>query len=178
MNDLSERYWIRIANQDDAAAIFDLICQLAEYEKLRHQVTGSVSGLEIYLFGSNPVAEALVVEEKCSGELVGLALFFTSFSTFLTQPGLYLEDLFVKPTHRHQGIGQALLSELARLTLERNYGRLEWMVLDWNTPAIEFYKKMGAQQLTDWIPNRVTGEALIHLAQGSVDTSSNLKSSL
>lgn len=169
MNDLSESYWIRIADPDDATAIFDLICQLAEYEKLRHQVTGSVAGIETYLFGSKPVAEALVAEDKGSGELVGLALFFTSFSTFLTQPGLYLEDLFVKPSHRHQGIGQALLSTLAKLTLERNYGRLEWMVLDWNTPAIEFYKKMGAQQLTDWIPNRVTGEALVQLAQRSSD---------
>lgn len=174
MNTLSERYWIRIAGPNDAVPIFDLICQLAEYEKLSHQVTGSAAGIERYLFGSKPVAEALVVQDKRSGELVGLALFFTSFSTFLTQPGLYLEDLFVKPSHRHQGIGQALLSELAKLTLERNYGRLEWMVLDWNSPAIEFYKKMGAQQLTEWIPNRVTGEALVQLARGSVGSTSSL----
>lgn len=173
-SDLSEDYWIRVAEQDDAVAIFDLICQLAEYEKLSHQVTGSVAGIEEHLFGSKSVAEALVVEDKGLGELVGLAIFFTSFSTFLTQPGLYLEDLFVSPSHRHQGIGQALLSELARLALERNYGRLEWMVLDWNTPAIEFYKKLGAQQLTEWIPNRVTGQALIDLAQGSLNSKSNL----
>ncbi|MGF1574676.1 MAG: GNAT family N-acetyltransferase [Cyanophyceae cyanobacterium] len=154
---------IRRAESQDVEAIFGLICELADYEKMRHQVTGSVAALEACLFGSRPVAEALVVELE--GSLVGQALFFTTFSTFLTQAGLYLEDLYVQPAYRQQGIGQALLVALAQLTLERGYGRLEWMVLDWNTPAIEFYRKMGAEQLTDWIPNRVTGEALQRLAQ-------------
>ncbi|NJL98723.1 MAG: GNAT family N-acetyltransferase [Synechococcaceae cyanobacterium SM2_3_2] len=160
----SAPFRIRRAEPQDVEAMFGLICELADYENLRHQVTGSVAALKSCLFGSDPVAEALVAEVE--GSLVGQALFFTTFSTFLTQPGHYLEDLYVQPAYRQQGIGQALLVALAQLTLERGYGRLEWVVLDWNIPAIEFYRKMGAELLTDWIPNRLTGEALQRLAQG------------
>ncbi|NJK64139.1 MAG: GNAT family N-acetyltransferase [Synechococcaceae cyanobacterium SM2_3_1] len=95
-----------------------------------------------------------------------VALFFRTYSTFLTQPGLYLEDLYIQPQYRENGMGKALLVELARIAVERGYGRLEWAVLDWNTPAIEFYQRMGARLLREWIPNRVTAEALLHLAEG------------
>jgi GNAT superfamily N-acetyltransferase len=140
---------------------------LAEYEKLSHAVTGNADALKEHLFGSRPYAEAIVAEY--AGQTVGFALFFSNYSTFMTQPGIYLEDLFVLPEYRRQGIGKAILSYLAQLAVERGYGRLEWSVLDWNEPAIKFYRRMGAAVLPDWRICRVTGEALSQLADLSED---------
>jgi GNAT superfamily N-acetyltransferase len=141
-------YIIRPVTRADGEAIFALIQELAVYAKLAHQVTGTAAALTEHLFGQNPCAEALVVERQ--GQLIGFALFFETYSTFLTQPGLYLEDLYVQDAYRGQGIGTALLKDLIALAQTRSYGRIEWSVLDWNEPAITFYQKMGATVLPDW----------------------------
>ncbi|WP_404786712.1 GNAT family N-acetyltransferase [Altericista sp. CCNU0014] len=154
MND----YRIRPAREADASAIFALIRELAHYEKLTHQVTGTPEILAAHLFGTPAYAEAIVAESQ--EQLVGFALFFKNYSTFLTKPGLYLEDLFVQKAYRGRGIGKALLKTLAQIARERGYGRLEWSVLDWNETAIAFYEKMGADVLPDWRICRVTGESL------------------
>ncbi|MBF2083015.1 GNAT family N-acetyltransferase [Thermoleptolyngbya sp. C42_A2020_037] len=153
---------IRLATPADAPAVFELILALAEYEKLTHEVVGNVDLLAEHLGGDRPLVEALLAE--VNQQTVGFALFFSNYSTFLTQPGIYLEDLFVRPEHRGQGIGKALLSTLAKLALERGCGRLEWNVLDWNEPAIAFYERMGAKILPDWRTCRVTGGAIAQLA--------------
>jgi len=157
-----ENLVIRPAQPDDAATLFNLIQALAEYEKLSDQVTGSAEALKEHLFGDRPCIEAIVADYN--GKSVGFALFFTNYSTFLTKPGIYLEDLFVLPDYRGLGIGKALLVRLAQLTLERDCGRLEWSVLDWNQPAIGFYQRMGATVLPDWRICRVTGAAIEQLA--------------
>jgi GNAT superfamily N-acetyltransferase len=149
---------IRPATVEDVETIFQLIQALAEYEKLSHQVTGSIAQLHEHLFGAHPCIEALLADHQ--GKAIGFALFFTNYSTFLTKPGLYLEDLFVMPEYRGQGVGKLLLSHLARLALARDYGRLEWSVLDWNEPAIGFYQRIGATVLPDWRICRVTGDAI------------------
>lgn len=153
---------IRAATPADAPIIFELIQALAVYEKLSHQVTGSVTELEHHLFGKNPVASAVLAEYQ--GQTAGFALFFYNFSTFLTKPGLYLEDLFVLPEFRRRGIGKAILCHLGQLAIARGCGRFEWSVLDWNEPAIAFYRQIGADVLPDWRTCRVTGEALARLA--------------
>lgn len=153
---------LRSATAADAELIFSLIDELADYENLRHQMTGSVAELAQHLGGSPAIVEAIVAE--WDNQPAGFALFFTNYSTFLTKPGLYLEDLYVKPEFRRLGIGKALLSHLAGLVQQRGYGRLEWSVLDWNTPAIAFYEQMGATVLPDWRICRVTGEAIATLA--------------
>jgi GNAT superfamily N-acetyltransferase len=154
------------AQPADSGAIFNLIKELAAYEHLQEEMIGSQAALQQHLFGRNPVAEALVVKIPEQAEAAGFALFFRTYSTFLTQPGLYLEDLYIQPQYRGNGMGKALLIHLAKIAVERGYGRLEWAVLDWNTPAIEFYQRMGARLLREWIPNRVTGQALLRLAEG------------
>lgn len=151
---------IRPATRDDVPILFDLIGALAEYEQLSHQVVGSAADLEKDLCDRHYV-EALIAEWQ--EKPVGFALFFHNYSTFLTQPGLYLEDLFVRPEYRRQGIGSALLKNLAKIALERGCGRFEWAVLDWNEPAIAFYQRMGADVLPDWRICRVTD--LHHFAQ-------------
>ncbi|MEL7038842.1 MAG: GNAT family N-acetyltransferase [Cyanobacteria bacterium J06592_8] len=154
---------LRFATPDDVPTIFELIQALAEYEKLSHQVSGTVEELREHLFGKHPYAEVILaeVEEK----VVGFALFFHNYSTFLTRPGIYLEDLFVLPEYRSQGIGKGLITFVARLAVLRGCGRLEWSVLDWNQPAIDFYKHIGASVLEEWRICRVTGEALTELSQ-------------
>ena len=153
---------IRQAIARDVPQIFSLIKALAEYEKLTHQVTGTTEQLESHLFGDRPSAEAIVVEAE--NKTVGFALFFPNYSTFLTKPGIYLEDLFVLPEYRRRGIGTAMLSYLGQLAIARDAGRLEWSVLDWNESAIAFYQNMGAEVLPDWRTCRVTDEALKTLA--------------
>lgn len=155
---------VRSATPADVPHLFDLIKALAEYEKLSHAVTGDVASLDSHLFGSRPYAEALVAE--IDGVIVGFALFFPNYSTFLTKPGIYLEDLFVLPEYRGQGIGKALLTHLAKLAVDRDCGRLEWSVLDWNELAIGFYRRIGATVLPDWRICRVTGQELTDLASG------------
>ncbi|HEX3777073.1 MAG TPA: GNAT family N-acetyltransferase [Polyangiaceae bacterium] len=159
---MSQDFLIRPARPGDEGAIFGLIFALAEYEKLTALVTGSAEKLAEHLFGDRPRAEALVVES--AGELVAFALFFGNYSTFLTQPGLYLEDIFVLPEQRRRGIGKALLKAVAQVAEERNCGRLEWSVLDWNASAIAFYEQLGASVMPDWRVCRVTGAALTELA--------------
>lgn len=142
--------------------MFELIRALAEYEKLTHLVVGTEAQLHEELFGPQPVIEAVLAWE--GAQALGFALFFHNFSTFLTRRGLYLEDLFVVPEARGRGIGKALIRHGARLAVERGCGRYEWSVLDWNTPAIEFYQSLGAVMLPDWRICRLTGEPLQRLA--------------
>jgi GNAT superfamily N-acetyltransferase len=149
---------LRPAEPRDLDAIVALIGELAEFEKLTHLLEVTAERLRPHLFGPRPVVEAFVAET--GGAVVAFALFFTSFSTFLGKPGLYLEDLYVQPTHRGSGIGRALLVRLGALAVERGCGRFEWSVLDWNENAIRFYQRMGAQLLPDWRICRVTGAAL------------------
>ena len=149
---------LRPATPDDLGAIVDLIRELAAFERLSHLVVVTPESLQPHLFGPRPAAEALVAE--VDGTVVAFALFFTNFSTFLGQPGLYLEDLYVQPAHRGSGIGRALLQHIGALAVERGCGRFEWSVLDWNENAIRFYEKMGAAVLPDWRICRVTGDAL------------------
>jgi GNAT superfamily N-acetyltransferase len=158
----SDSITIRAAQPGDAALILELIRALAEYEKLSHEVVATVEALDAHLFGERPYAEALIAE--FDGTAVGFALYFHNYSTFLGRPGIYLEDLFVQPEQRGRGIGRRLLAQLAQIALARDCGRLEWAVLDWNAPAIAFYRSLGARQLNEWIGNRVTGEALRALA--------------
>jgi GNAT superfamily N-acetyltransferase len=153
---------IRAAQPQEATILFDLIVSLAEYEQLAHEVTGNPEALKQHLFGQHPCIEAIVAEAE--GELIGFALFFVYYSTSLTQPKIYLEDLFVLPQARGKGIGKALLSCLAKLVTQRGYGGLEWSVLDWNAPAIGFYQSIGAQILADARVCRVAGAALPQLA--------------
>jgi len=153
---------LRSTTPQDVPTLFHLIKGLAEYEKLSHAVTGNIVDLESHLFGDRIYAEAILAE--LDGKAVGFALFFPNYSTFLTKPGIYLEDIFVLPEYRHQGIGKALLNHVAKLAVKRNCGRLEWSVLDWNEPAIGFYQRMGADVLPDWRICRVTGENLSKLA--------------
>ena len=154
---------IHAATPADVAAIVGLINELAEFEHLSHLVKITPQSLQIHLFGPRPVAEAVVVHSDA--KVVAFALFFTNFSTFLGQPGLYLEDLYVQPAHRRSGIGRALLQHLAALAVQRHYGRFEWSVLDWNQDAISFYARQGATLLHDWRICRVTGAALESLAE-------------
>ena len=153
---------VRSATPSDVPMLFELIKALAEYEKLSHAVSGSVDLLEEHLFGERPFADAVVAEY--GGETAGFALFFYNYSTFLTRPGIYLEDLFVLPEYRGRGIGKKLIIYLAKLAVDRNCGRLEWSVLDWNSPAIAFYKRIGADILDEWRICRVTGDSLSTLA--------------
>jgi GNAT superfamily N-acetyltransferase len=153
---------IRNARPDDIDTIAELIRALAEYERLSHEAQFDVADLRDALFGARPYAEVLLAES--SGEVVGFALFFHNFSTFLARPGIYLEDLFVRPEHRGGGHGRALLAALARIALEQGCGRLEWSVLDWNEPSIAFYRALGALPMDDWTTYRLTGNALATLA--------------
>jgi GNAT superfamily N-acetyltransferase len=152
---------LRPAEPRDLGAIVGLIRELAEFERLTHLLQVTPASLEPHLFGARPVVEALVAERD--GAVVAFALFFTNFSTFLGKPGLYLEDLIVTPSQRGHGIGQALLERLARIAVERDYGRFEWSVLDWNENAIRFYERMGATVMPEWRICRVTGDALRRL---------------
>ncbi|MCU0553002.1 MAG: GNAT family N-acetyltransferase [Leptolyngbya sp. Prado105] len=155
-------FQIRPAIPADAPAIFSLIQALAEYENLAHQVTGSIEQLHTHLFGEKPYIEAIVA--IVNQQAIGFALYLHNYSTFLTKPGIYLEDLFVLPEYRAQGVGKALLTQLAQIAVERDCGRLEWSVLDWNESAIGFYQRMGATVLPDWRICRVTGDALLQMS--------------
>ena len=158
MDSVNENYNIRLAGVEDVSEIFVLIKELADYERLLDKVIATEELLEETLFGENSNVEVLLACEE--NQILGFALYFRTFSTFLGRPGIYLEDLFVREFARGKGIGEALLRRIARSTLEIGGGRLEWSVLDWNQPAISFYKKMGAVPLNEWTTFRLTGEKL------------------
>jgi GNAT superfamily N-acetyltransferase len=155
---------IRPATEADVPLIVRLIRGLAEYERLLHECEATEERVRASLFGPKPDAEVVIAE--ADGEAAGFALFFHNYSTFLARRGIYLEDLFVFPEFRGRGIGRALLVHLARLAVERECGRLEWSVLDWNAPAIRFYRSLGAVPMDEWTVQRVTGDALERLAEG------------
>ena len=160
---LDTTFSIRPATPADVAHIHAMIVELAVFEKLEHMVVATEALLHDGLFGARPSCEAIVGEEN--GEVVTFALFFHNFSTFLTRKGLYLEDLYVRQSHRGKGFGTQMLQRLAQIALERGCGRFEWSVLDWNEPAINFYKAMGADVMPDWRICRVTGDSLTALAE-------------
>lgn len=154
---------IRPASRSDVTLILELVRELADFEKLLGEVVATEQSLEATLFCDRPYAEVLIAEWE--GAPAGFALFFHNYSTFLGRPGIYLEDLFVRPAFRSRGIGEELIRALARETIRRGCGRLEWSVLDWNERAIAFYRRLGAQPMDDWTVQRVTGEALMRLAE-------------
>jgi GNAT superfamily N-acetyltransferase len=155
-------FLLRPAEPRDCGDLNRLILALAEYEKLTHMAEGTPEGLHAALFGDRPACEALMAERH--GRAVGFALYFTTFSTFLCKPGLYLEDVFVEPEHRGAGIGKAILKRLAALALERDCGRFEWRVLDWNAPSIRFYESLGGKVLPEWQLVRMTRPEFTALA--------------
>ena len=156
-------FTLRSAEPRDCGELNRLILALAEYEKLSHQAAPTPEGLHEALFGNRPACEAVLAER--GGRAVGFALFFTTFSTFLCKPGLYLEDLFVEPEHRGAGIGKAMLRHLAALAVERDCGRFEWRVLDWNEPSIRFYESIGGKLLPEWQLVRMTQPEFSALAR-------------
>lgn len=157
-------FTIRPARESDTAVILQLIRELAAYERLLDEVTATETGLRQQLFGPRPMAEVLLAE--VDGAVAGFALFFHNFSTFVGKPGLYLEDIFVRPEYRGRGIGREFFRRLARLALERDCGRMEWAVLNWNQPALEFYRALGAVPMSDWIVQRLTRDGIARLADG------------
>jgi GNAT superfamily N-acetyltransferase len=159
---------ITTATEADVPVILEMIRGLADYEKLSHVVRATEQQLRHTLFGERPAAEVLLAH--LNAEPVGFALFFPNYSTFLAQPGIYLEDLFVKPHARGKGAGLALFMELARIAVARGCGRVEWAVLDWNKPSIGFYKKLGAVPMDEWTTFRLTSEPLARLAAMRADT--------
>lgn len=154
---------IRFAEERDTETVLRFIRALADYEKLADDCVADADALRANLFGPRPYAEVLLLEED--GEAAGFALFFHNFSTFLAKPGIYLEDLFVDPAHRGKGYGKALLKRLAELAVTRGCGRLEWSVLDWNQPSIDFYLSLGAKPMEEWTHYRLDGERLAGLAE-------------
>ena len=161
------------ATAADVPVILQLIRELAEFERLLDQVTANEEQLRLGLFGPRPSAEVIMARLQPGGEVVGFALYFHNFSTFLAKPGIYLEDLYVRQKFRGQGFGEALLRHLAQIALKRDCGRLEWSVLDWNHRAVDFYKSLGAAPMDEWTTYRVSGAALDRLGQ-SVDQSIDL----
>ena len=159
---MSTDFKIRSAAVEDLPHILSLIRELAEYEKLSHEVTATEELLRQHLFGEGRAGEVILA--CAQGECVGFAVFFQNFSTFLGKPGIYLEDLYVRPAFRGRGFGKALMVYLARLASERGCGRFEWSVLDWNSPSIEFYRSIGAVPLSEWTVQRMTGQSIARLA--------------
>ena len=155
---------VRAAVPDDAADILQLVTELADYEKLSHDVTGTAADLCAHLSGPQPFAHALLA--YADEQLAGFALYFHNYSTFRCRPGIYLEDLFVRPHFRRLGIGRRLLVQLAQTAVTTRCARIEWAVLDWNAPSIEFYKRLGARPMDEWTTFRLTGEELTRLATG------------
>ena len=158
---------IRTAVAADVGRILAFIRELAEYEQLAHEAVADEAGLTAQLFGNHPRAEVLIAD--VDGTAAGFALFFHNFSTFVGKPGLYLEDLFVSPAFRGHGLGKRLMLRLAQIAVERDCGRFEWSVLDWNQPAIDFYRSLGAVGMDEWTIQRVSGDALRELAERASD---------
>ncbi|MCV2368897.1 GNAT family N-acetyltransferase [Roseateles oligotrophus] len=155
---------IRPAQEADAAAIHAFIVELAIYEKAEHEVIASVANVAQSLFAKDSPARALMCEQD--GRAIGYAVYFLSYSTWLGRQGMYLEDLYISPSHRGVGAGKALLRQLAKIAVDSDCGRLEWSVLDWNEPAIEFYQSLGAKPQSEWVRYRMTGDNLTQFASG------------
>jgi GNAT superfamily N-acetyltransferase len=153
---------LRRARPGEAPLVLTLVRELAAYEKLSHEVEATEADIDVALFGDNPLLFCEIAEWE--NEPVGFTVWFLNFSTFSGRPGLYLEDLFVRPTHRGKGIGKALLAHLAKACVANGWSRLQWAVLDWNTSSIEFYKSLGAAMMDEWTVCRLSGEALATLA--------------
>jgi GNAT superfamily N-acetyltransferase len=156
---------VRPARPDDVPAILAMVGELAEYERAGHEVRATEGELHAALFGDRPALFGHVAERD--GKVVGFALWFLTFSTWLGRHGIYLEDLYVRPLARGDGHGKALLAALARICVDRGYGRLEWSVLDWNCPALDFYRSLGAVPMDEWTVQRLTGDALVRLTAGA-----------
>jgi len=154
---------LRFATPDDIPVILEFIKELADFEKLSHEVVATEKMLKKSLFGERPMAEVIIADYL--SKPVGFSLFFHNFSTFLGRPGLYIEDLYIKPEHRGMGIGKTILKYLAKLAVERDCGRLEWWVLNWNINALNFYNELGAQAMDQWTVFRITGETLSNLSE-------------
>jgi GNAT superfamily N-acetyltransferase len=162
---MNQNFQIRTANEADVPTILSLIRELADYERAPEAVVATENGLREVLFGAQRAAEVLLALEN--GDPVGFAVYFFNFSTWLGRPGLYLEDLFVRPNVRGKGFGRALLARLAQIAQERGCGRMEWAVLDWNDPAIQFYRKLGAEPMNEWTVFRLTQDGIAKLAKSS-----------
>lgn len=161
---------IRAATPEDAETLVQLILELAEYEKLRHEARPDPEALRAHLHpAASPRCEALLAEDPATGEVLGFALFFANYSTFLTRWGIHLEDIYVRPPYRRRGIGFALLQRVAEIAVARGAERLEWQVLDWNEPALRFYRKLGARPMKEWITMRLSGPALKRLGRRGED---------
>jgi GNAT superfamily N-acetyltransferase len=159
---------VRTARRGDVAVLLEMFGELAEYEHLTHELRATEEQLDGALFGPSPSVEGLIAERGDTGEVIGYAIFFPTFSTFLASTGVWLEDLFVRPAHRRGGVGRALLAAVAARLRERGGTRLEWAALDWNEPALNFYRGLGARTMGEWITHRLTGEALERLAAESL----------
>ncbi|QDQ27232.1 GNAT family N-acetyltransferase [Chitinimonas arctica] len=164
---MRQAFTVRDAQPGDAPALYELVRELAAYEKLSHQCVGSADQLHEHLWGPRPYIEALLAEVDRGGHAhaVGFALYYHNYSSFLAKPGLYLEDLFVLPEYRRNGIGEAMFREVAKRAVARECGRFEWAVLDWNTPALDFYRALGATVLPEWRNCRATGQTLRNMAE-------------
>jgi GNAT superfamily N-acetyltransferase len=156
---------LRAAREGDVPVVRRLIGELAEYERLAQEAVATEADLRATLFGPRPFAEVLIAET--GDDIAGFALYFHNYSTFLGRPGLYVEDVYVRPGYRRHGLGTAFFRRLARLAVERGCGRLEWSVLDWNEPALRFYRQIGATPMSDWTVQRLTGDSLRRLADGA-----------
>lgn len=171
MRNVPDEITIRTATESDTTLILSLIRELAEYERLLHEVTATEDGLRESLFGERPYAHALIAETAApEPRAVGFALYFFNYSTFVGRPGIYLEDLFVRPEFRGRGFGRALMQAVAAIAVQHDCGRFEWSVLDWNTPSIVFYRSLGARPMDDWTVYRLEGRALRTLADGKSAT--------
>jgi len=155
---------VRAARRGDVAVLLEMFAELAEYEHLTHELQATEQQLDTALFGSYPAVEGLIAEQSDTGEVIGYAMFFPTFSTFLASTGVWLEDLFVRPAHRRGGVGRTLLAAVAARLRERGGTRLEWAALDWNEPALDFYRGLGARTMGEWITHRLTGAELERLA--------------
>ncbi len=155
---------VREAHRGDVPALLEMFAELAEFEELTHELHATEKQLSEALFGPHPAAEALIAEQRGSHAAIGYALYFPTFSSFLASTGIWLEDLFVRPTHRRAGVGRALLAAVAARLRERGGARLEWAALDWNEPALSFYRVLGARTMPEWITHRLVGEDLVRLA--------------